>query len=220
MKFSGIKLVIFDLDGTLVDAYQAVSASLNHALSSCGYAKLDDYTVQRSVGWGEKVLIQKFVKPQHIDQVLSVYRVHHRAALRSGTKFLPGAREILDELKGLGFRLAIASNRPSPFTHIILKHLNVREHFDMVVCADEVPQPKPASDMLDRIVTLKGIRRDQELYVGDMTIDVETGKNAGIRIVSVLTGSSTREEIEALAPDMIIENISKLKCSLTNAPGK
>ena len=51
---SDIQLVIFDLDGTLVDAYKAVSMSLNHALNTCGFDSLDDYTIQRSVGWGEK----------------------------------------------------------------------------------------------------------------------------------------------------------------------
>src|SRR5262245_35251088 len=117
------KLVIFDLDGTLVDAYKAVAARLNHALKSFKYRVLDDPTIKRYVGWGDKNLVSKFVRPEDVDRMLSVYRAHHRSALKSGTKFLPGAKPLLDALKKDGYQLAIASNRPSRFTHIILKHL-------------------------------------------------------------------------------------------------
>src|SRR5262245_54914291 len=111
-----IKLIIFDLDGTLVDAYKAVAASINHALSTFGFPKIDDETIKRSVGWGDKVLVSKFVPPEKLDQVLSVYRLHHRSALKSGTKFLPGAKQLLERLKEAGYQMAIASNRPSRFT--------------------------------------------------------------------------------------------------------
>jgi len=206
-----IKLIIFDLDGTLVDAYQAVAASLNHALKSFGYPAIDDLTIKRSVGWGDKNLISKFVPAEDVDRVLSVYRSHHRSALKSGTKFLPGAKQVLVQLKNEGFKLAIASNRPSRFTHIILKHLDVQSHFAAVVCADQVGAPKPAPDCLDRILKTCRIGPEEALYVGDMTIDIETGKNAGVSTVGVITGSSTEEEIRSLNPNWIIYHISELR---------
>jgi len=203
-----IQLVIFDLDGTLVDAYQAVAASFNHALKSFGYPSVDDSTIKRSVGWGDRQLLSKFIKPEDLDRVLSVYRAHHRTALKSGTKFLPGARTLLDQLKRDGCKLAIASNRPSRFTHIILKHLEVRSLFTAVVCADEVASPKPAPDCLVRILEQCRLVPAQALYVGDMTIDVETGQRAGIQTVGVVTGSSTEEELRKLGPRWIVHQIS------------
>ena len=206
-----IKLIVFDLDGTLVDAYQAVAASLNHALTSFGYPALDDLTIKRSVGWGDKNLVSKFVSGQDIDRVLSVYRLHHRSALKSGTKFLPGAKQLLGQLKNEGYQLGIASNRPSRFTHIILKHLGVQSDFAAVVCADQVAAPKPAADCLEKILKTCGVHPGDALYVGDMTIDIETGKNAGVRTVGVITGSSTEEEIKQLKPAWIIHHISELQ---------
>jgi len=205
-----IKLVVFDLDGTLVDAYKAVAASLNHALKSFNYPPLDDHTIKRSVGWGDKNLVSKFVSAEDVDRVLSVYRSHHRSALKSGTKFLPGARQLLDELKKDGYQLAIASNRPSRFTHIILKHLEVKGHFAAVVCADEVASAKPAPDCLLKILKTCQVKAEEALYVGDMTIDMETGQRAGVKTVGIITGSSTEEEIKKSGPRWIIHHPSEL----------
>jgi len=206
-----IKLIIFDLDGTLVDAYAAVAASFNHALGSFGFPAQDDETIKRSVGWGDKILVSKFVPPEKVDQVLSVYRIHHRSALKSGTKFLPGAKQLLGWLKEEGYKLAIATNRPSRFTHIILKHLDVASFFASVVCADQVACPKPAPDCLERILKTCRLSREEALFVGDMTIDIETGKNGGVRTVAVVSGSSTEDELRNLQPSRIIHEISELQ---------
>ena len=206
-----IKLIIFDLDGTLVDAYQAVAASINHALSTFGFPGIDDETIKRCVGWGDKHLVSKFVPPEKLDKVLSVYRSHHRSALKSGTKFLPGAKQLLGQLKEEGYKLAIASNRPSRFTHIILKHLDVSSYFTTVVCADQVAAPKPAPDCLEKILKTCRLSPEETLYVGDMTIDVETGKKCGVRTVGVITGSGTEDEIRRSGPQWVIYHIAELQ---------
>jgi HAD superfamily hydrolase (TIGR01549 family) len=206
-----IQLIIFDLDGTLVDAYKAVASSLNFSLTSCGFAAVDDEMIKRSVGWGDKNLIGRFVPAQDVDKVLSIYRIHHARALKSGTKFLPGVRDILLFLKENGYKLSIASNRPTRFTEIILKHLEARDLFDVVLCADKVAHPKPAPDIIYTTLKRLKLAQDQVLYVGDMAIDMETGAGAGVKTAGVLTGSSIREEIEAHKPYAVIENISQLK---------
>ena len=208
------------MDGTLVDAYKAVASSLNHAFSVFGFPSVDDVTIQRSVGWGDKMLVGKFVPPEKIDQVLSVYRTHHTRALRSGTKFLPGTKAVLDALKKDGYTLAIASNRPSRFTHIILKHLIIEGYFTAVVCADQVENPKPAPDMLKAILKRCRLGPQEALYVGDMTIDAQTGQEAGVRTVCVVSGSSTQEEIQKLKPFRIIHQIKDLPGILEELNGK
>ena len=206
-----IKLVIFDLDGTLVDAYQAVSDSVNHALKCCGLQAVDDYTIKRSVGWGERVLLEKLVGQDHVDQVLGVYQDHHKEALSSGTTFLAGAKDLLDYLKQEEYLIGLATNRPSYFTHIILRHLAIDPYFDKVICADELDHPKPAPDMLEEILNAVAISSDEAVYVGDMTIDVETGKRAGVRTISVITGSSTQDEIAALRPYAMVDSLDQIK---------
>lgn len=206
-----IRLVIFDLDGTLVDAYQAVASSLNFALGQAGFDPIDDETIKRSVGWGERKLISKFIPASETEKVISIYREHHRNALHSGTKFLPGAKVLIKGLKKQGYKLAIATNRPSRFTHIILKHLHAAGSFDYVVCADNVEHPKPEKDMLVNILKKFSLMPEEALYVGDMGIDVQAGQNAGVRTVAVVSGSNTRQELESFNADWIIERISEVE---------
>ena len=202
-----ITLVIFDLDGTLVDAYKAVVCSVNYTLTQMNCALVDDATIKRRVGWGDRHLIGTFVREQNIDRALSIFRQHHARALKGGTTFLPGARKLLDELREKNYKLAVASNRPARFTHIILKHLNIQHVFDYVVCGDQVACPKPAADILEQALKKFSLTPKETLYVGDMAIDVETGNEAGIKTIAVLTGSSTREDIVRLKPFKIIKNV-------------
>jgi len=205
-----IKLVIFDLDGTLVDAYKAVSSSLNYALGYFGFPLLEDQVIKRSVGWGEKALIEKFVPKSEVEKVLSVYRQHHRNALKTGTSFLPGARDLILDLKKDNYKLSIASNRPGRFTHIILKQLAITRQFESIFCGDMVNNPKPSADMLIRTLENLSLKPNEAVYVGDMSLDVETGHNANVRTVAVVTGSCTREELERMKPYAIIEKISDM----------
>lgn|SRR3989338_186884 len=206
-----IKIVTFDLDGTLVDAYRAVSQSLNYALTMFQYPPIDDETIRRSVGWGDRHLMARFVKEDHVDRVLSVYRQHHKQALKAGTKFLPGAKELLLKLKHQGYILTVASNRPTRFTQIILKHLNIASVFNYVLCADKVKNPKPAGDLLLETLKKFSLHCDQMIYVADMTIDVETGQAAGVKTIIVTSGSSTKQEIERLKPFRVIDHLSSVE---------
>lgn len=193
-----------------MDAYQAVASSLNYALGMFHYPVVDDDTIRRSVGWGDRHLMGSFVKDEDIDRVLSVYRQHHKNALKSGTKFLTGAKELLAQLKQDNYLLTIASNRPTRFTHIILKHLRASSLFDYVLCGDKVTNPKPAGDLL--VETLKKFRLtpDEMIYVGDMTIDVQTGHAANVKTIVIPTGSSTEQELKSLKPFCIIHRLDVL----------
>jgi phosphoglycolate phosphatase len=208
-----IKLVIFDLDGTLVDAYPAVSRSVNYTLGSLGFAPRSYVQIKRSVGSGDRNLMVRFVGEKLGDQALAIYRPHHVKALKvkGAVKFLPGARGVLEFLKGKGYSLAIASNRPTKFTRIILRELGVLKFFNAVLCADKVDRPKPYPDILRAIAKRLSLGKSEVLYVGDMTIDVNCARRAGVRMVAVATGSNSKKELKDLKPWRIISRISQLK---------
>ena len=202
-----IKLVIFDLDGTLVDAYKAVAIALNTSLQKLNYPSADDNAIKRSVGWGERSLMEAFVKPEDLDTIQAMYREEHKKSLPLGTKFLPKAQDVLYELKNKGYKLAVATNRPTWSTSIIIKHLELYDLFDYILSADRMKNPKPSPDILLQVIDKLSVTKEETLYVGDMTVDVETGNSAGIKTVAVLTGSSTKEEIETLNPYRIVDNV-------------
>ncbi|MFA5262154.1 MAG: HAD family hydrolase [Candidatus Omnitrophota bacterium] len=205
-----IKLVIFDLDGTIIDAYKPVERSINYAMKQFGFPAVSAVTIKKTVGWGDRHLLQSFVGEHDLDQILAVYRQHHQTSLKKGSKTLPGAKRVLNYLKQRGYKIAVASNRPTLFSDIIIRHLGLKDYFDYVLCGDRVHRPKPYPDILKMIMLKFDIRPAQCLYVGDMTIDIQTGQRAGVKTVAVTSGSSTVEELRDLKPYALIKDIRKL----------
>jgi phosphoglycolate phosphatase len=206
-----IRLVIFDLDGTLVNAYKAVFESINFAMQAKGFPRISAHTVKRSVGWGDRHLITKFVGAENSAAVLEIYRRHHQTSLKNGTKLLPGALRILQDLKRNKYRVAIASNRPTKFSLIILKKLKIQKYFDYVLCADKLKKGKPHPEILRKILARFALSPREALYVGDMGIDLQAGRRAGVKTVAVVTGSCTRQELSDMKPHAIISRVDQVK---------
>jgi HAD superfamily hydrolase (TIGR01549 family) len=205
------KLIIFDLDGTLVDAYPAINASFNAVMGRLGYPRQSALTIRRAVGWGDRQLLEPFIRPGDLDEAQKIYRRHHAQALRKKVRWLPGAKPLLAFLKKRGYRLAIASNRPTRFTGIILKTLGGRRFFDVVLCADKLPTRKPHPLIVRMILRRCRTAPRQALFVGDMAIDVQTAQRAGIDSAAVATGSSSRSELKRLKPTYLLKEISEVK---------
>lgn len=209
-----IKLVIFDLDGTLVDAHRAIIKSVNFTLSKCGYPKQADSRILKAVGWGDRKLLGAFIVNKDIERALVIYRSHHRKTLKQYSRLLPYAQATLIYLVRRKHKLAIASNRPTVFTNIILRYLKIRKYFDYILCSDKLSQGKPHPEILLKIINILGIMRKQTVYVGDMAIDVEAGRRAGIKAITVRGGLSTLEEIKRARPFKTIKNLASLKSYL------
>ncbi len=206
-----IRLVIFDLDGTLVNAYPAVVASVNFTLKKLGFPPKTAHQIKRAVGWGDRHLMVDFVGEDLADKAMTLYRPHHFKALKTGVSFLAGALDLLKWCKMHGIKLAIASNRPTKFSNEILKGLKVSQFFDQVLCADKAKRPKPYPDMLLQICRELKVKKQDVLFVGDMTIDLNCGARAGIKTVGVPTGSNTKKELNELKPYKIINKVNQLK---------
>ena len=205
-----IKLVIFDLDGTLVDAYAAIAKSVNFTLKALGYPQAPSHRIRRAVGWGDKRLLAVFIDEKDSRKALLIYRRHHRVSLRKYARLLPFAKTLLNYLSRGGFKMAIASNRPTEFTRIILGRLKIRKYFDYVLCADKLPQGKPNPEILFRIMKRLKINPDEAVYAGDMVIDVQTARNAGVKSIAVCGGSSSLSEIKKARPFKIIKSLAFL----------
>ncbi|MCK5581634.1 MAG: HAD family hydrolase [Candidatus Omnitrophica bacterium] len=202
-----IKLVIFDLDGTLINAYRAVYESVNYVMKRFGYPRIDSATIKRTVGWGERHLIRAFIGEEGLRKVHKAYRTHHKKELPESSKTLPGARRLLRYLQKNQYQMAVATNRPAETSQILLKHLKLFDYFDYVLCGDKVDNPKPHPEILNKVLVKCDCRPNEALYVGDMTIDVEAGKRARVKTVAVPTGSSYLNEIKALKPYRIVKNV-------------
>ena len=205
------RLIIFDLDGTLVDAYKAIESSFNFTMRQLGYPKADALTIRRAVGWGDENLLKPFIKNKDLKKATAIYRAHHKKSLLAQSKVIPGVKKLLKYFRKKGIKLAIATNRPTKFTHILLRTLRIRKLFDYVLCADKLKNRKPHPEILIKIMKKFKVNRAQALYVGDMSIDVQAGKRAKIDTIAVLTGSHTRGDLWKEEPMGIFANVLGLR---------
>lgn len=205
-----IKLIIFDLDGTLVDAYPAIIRSFNYTMQRLNYPHQSTLTIRRAVGWGDENLLKPFIKIEDLKHALSIYRRHHKTALLKGTRLYPDVYKVLTYLKNKDYKLAIASNRPTRFSWILIRHLRLEKYFDYVLCADRLEHIKPHPEILNKIMRRFTVKPHQTVYVGDMTIDIQAGRRAKIKTIVVNTGSSARQEIIDEKPYRIIKRITEL----------
>lgn len=204
------RAIIFDLDGTLVDAYPGIHESLNEMLRELLLPEVDLQTVKRRVGRGVVNLMQQSVPPELVDHALKLFRESYDKTHLSGTFLLPDVRESLKALRERNILLGIASNKPADFTRNILTYLQIDEYFCCCSGPEGEIQPKPHPSMLQDMMRKMRVSENETLYVGDMTLDSETAKNAGVRLALIATGGHSKEELREIQPDYLLERLGDL----------
>ena len=180
------KIVLFDMDGTILDTLQDLSDSVNWALRACGLPERTYAENRRFLGNGIFNLIHRAVPegtPQDLeDKVRTVYKHHYEQHCNDTTKPFDGIPEAMEQLRKRGYRLACVSNKPDDDVARLAE-----QHFGGLLDAWSGPLPgmpiKPAPDLCDRILAMEGLTREDAVYVGDTEVDIETAKNAGMECI-------------------------------------
>jgi 2-phosphoglycolate phosphatase len=205
-----LRAVIFDFDGTLVDSYQAITASVNHVRAAHHLPPLSEPEVRRCVGRGPAYLLEHTVPGTDLDNDIARYRAHHPSVLRSGTRLLPGVAETLSILKKAGLHLAICSNKPRDFTRELLHYLGLAALIEVVIGPEDAARIKPAPDMLLAALNQLNVTPAEALYVGDMVVDIETARAASVTVWVIPTGSEERSTLQAAIPDRLLGSFREL----------
>jgi phosphoglycolate phosphatase len=207
MKF---KTVIFDLDGTLIDSYVAIQESLNYVLEHFGQPKVDLATTKKMVGRGLENLMVQAVGEDRKEQAIALFRKSYDETVMRGTFLLPEVKDTIRELYEKGIKMAVASNKPSIYSRTILENFGLNPYFEACYGPDVVKQTKPHPAMLEGLMKELNADKKETLYVGDMVIDVETARNAGVPVALIATGGNSSEELRALNPDYFLETFVSL----------
>jgi len=214
-----VRGVVFDLDGTLIDSYGPITASLNHARQQLGMPALAQEDVRRRVGRGLEALIAELVGPRHVGDGVRWFRERYAEVYAEGTAILPGVHETLHALHDTGHRVGVASNKPARFSRPILERLGLAPFVSCIMGPDIVASTKPDPTMILRCLELLGVHPGEAVYVGDMVLDVESAARAGLSVLLVAGGSSTREELEGTG-QRLLESIDALPELLGATPGE
>jgi 2-phosphoglycolate phosphatase len=205
-----IRGIIFDFDGTLIDSYEPITESLNQVREAFGKPPLALGEVKGMVGHGLEHLIEAAIGADKVADGVRIFRERYATICESRTTILPQVRETLEELDRRTYQMAIATNKPSYFARDILKALDVEHLFVEVLGPNDVERPKPDPEMLEIIMSRLGLGSDETLYVGDMPLDIEVARNAGVSVYALPTGSASRDDLLARRPDRLLHKFSDL----------
>ena len=189
--------LIFDLDGTLVDSYAAIGISLNHARAAFGLDPMDLAEVRRKVGHGLESLIEDLVGPDRVAEGVRLFRERYAEVFAEHTFALPGVGDALATLADRGYPMTVASNKPARFSEPILDSLGFLGFFRLVEGPDRAGTTKPDPAMLNNCLRAMELDPRAALYVGDMVLDLQTGRCAGVPVVLIRGGSSSDEVLDA-----------------------
>ncbi len=207
-----VDLLIFDLDGTLVDTRQDLTNAVNYARKKLELQPFEVAEVMQYVGEGARNLLERTLPPSHRDQLenaLDFFRQHYREHLLDFSTLYPGVREILMHFQSK--QMAVISNKPAEFTRAILAGPKVDKFFKLVLGGDSLPIMKPSPEPILHVLSELNVQPDRALIIGDGATDIQAGKLAGIFTCAVTYGFRSRETLEIAHPDFLIDLILELK---------
>lgn len=202
-------LYLFDLDGTLVDSREDLTAAVNAARVALGLSPLPLATVSSYVGEGVGKLMERALGAQHADlleRATELFRAHYGEHLVDHTRAYAGAAELLRTLRERGARVAVVTNKPERFARLILQRLELWAFVEALVGGDTLPQRKPDPGPLLHACEQLGVAPARALMVGDSPIDAAAARSANVAMCAVTYGIGSRAELEAARPQHFAEH--------------
>jgi phosphoglycolate phosphatase len=205
------KLIIYDLDGTLVDTREDIVRAANYMCRQIGSAPLRFEQVCSYVGWGMSDLVGKCLATSDrktIEKGAKIFREYYRGHMLDTSVLYPDALAVLDYFKSR--KQAVITNKPNPFSQKMLETLGVADYFVEIVAGNSNYPQKPDPEAVLAIMARESIGREETLFVGDSLIDIETGRNAGVLTVVLTHGFMKEEELTIARPDVIVHHFKGL----------
>ncbi|MEI6898002.1 MAG: phosphoglycolate phosphatase [Psychromonas sp.] len=214
-KIKNIKLICFDLDGTLVDSVPDLRLALNAMMDDFKLPHCQDEQIKTWIGNGLPKLVERallHVGNQQITQqtAFSCFEKHYRHYINSASCLYENVVETLHALKKKGYQIALITNKAEQFLPALLQHFKMSDYFDLVIGGDTLAKNKPDPMQVDFACSHFGVQKMQAVMVGDSKNDILAGQNAGLISIALTYGYNYGEPVSLLNPDHIIDQFDEL----------
>ncbi len=206
-------LMIFDLDGTLIDSKLDLVHSVNAARGLMNLPPISDELVSSYVGNGAPVLMRRALGPDaseaDVARGLEFFLTYYRAHMLDNTRLYPGVKEALDRLQETGAKMAVLTNKPVRFSRSIVEGLGLTKHFFQVYGGNSFEQKKPDPIGIETLLRESGLAREGTIMVGDSGVDIQTARNAKVQACGVSYGLQPESFVE-YPPDFVVDDMREL----------
>jgi len=218
-----IRLVLFDLDGTLIDSERDLAASVNAMLIKYGRKELPMEVIGTYIGDGAPMLIRRALGDpadrDFLQQALNYFLLHYREHKLDNTRPYAGIQDALEQIgqsDGLSRKLAVLTNKPVRVSRDILAGLGLAGNFFQVYGGNSFETKKPDPLGANTLMTEAGVAPEETVMVGDSQVDILTARNAGLWSVGVTYGFAPRTLVEVV-PDVLVDTPAELASALTGS---
>lgn len=208
-----IGLIIFDLDGVLLDSSDAIVITFNQVLEKNDLPKQSAKFIKSMIGMHLYDMFKR-VDPEldnkTLKRLFDEYINSFSKICLPYCRLLPHAKEVLKFYHGKK-KISLATTKIAEVTKIILKALDVLQYFDLIMGFYEVSNQKPNPEIINKTLNKLKIKPENAVVVGDTTLDIEAGKNAGVYTIGITTGTHSRKKLEGANPDYVVDNLNQIK---------
>jgi phosphoglycolate phosphatase len=191
------RLVLFDLDGTLIDHFGAIHRCHSHAMRRIGLPAPTLERVRAAIGRGLEDAIADLAGAENVARILPLYLEHWRATNLDDVRLMPGALELLGALQDRGVRTAVFTNKRGDASRTVCAHLGITPLVDGIFGAGDTPWLKPQPQFAAHALKQLDAAADATALVGDSIYDLAAAQNAGLEFIGVTTGTHSAEELRA-----------------------
>ncbi len=211
-----VKMVMIDLDGTLIDTVPDLAAAANHTLADLGRPAWDENHYRTWIGNGVPRFVKRALTGEMqaepdaalFEKALVIFRKHYGDAVADLSRPYAGVVEALDRFAAMGFSLACITNKAEAFTVPLLKQLGLFKYFKLVLSGDSLPKQKPDPLPLLHACKYFGITPDHGVLVGDSSNDVQAARAAGMPVICVTYGYNHGHDIRDSHPDAVVDSLT------------
>jgi pyrophosphatase PpaX len=216
-----LQTALFDLDGTLIDSIRLILDSYHHTLTRHNLPARTDEHWLKGVGTPLSVQFSEWQEsPEVLEAMIATYREYNLKHHDSMVTVYPGVLEAVREIKAAGIQTGLVTSKNRPGALRGLKLVGLEALMDVLVCADEVTNPKPHPEPVEKAVALLGADPASTVYVGDSIHDMHSGRAAGVKTAAALWGPFGRNYLESASPDYWLERPGDLVALLVGVRGK
>jgi len=189
-------VILFDLDGTVIDSTEAILDGFRVAFETFGKEVPSDEAIKNEIGHTlENMFLTLGIEPSKVDEFVHTYKMYYRVISCEKTILLEGAREAVEKASKFA-TLGVVTTKTGEYSRILLEHMELMKYFDVLIGREDVEHPKPHAEPILKALMKLEHDRNSTWMIGDTCMDIDAAKNAGVKSIAVTSGYATHKMLK------------------------